>query len=110
MLGMEEKSCRPRRAVNRAVLINHGIAVRIERATQAEVRIKNAILIEVYDPQGISFADFAARGFNVPSQEAQHRGLAASVRTDEPHAHSRRDREMNSLKQSAVTDGVSNIF
>ncbi len=110
MLGIKEKPCRPRSHVNHAVLINHGIAVGRQRAAQTNVGIQHAILVEVHDPQGVRLADFAARWRNVASQQAQQRGLAASVRAHKSHSHPRRDGEMNPFKQCAIADGIRKVF
>ena len=78
--------------MNHAILINHGVAFRRQRAAQADVGIELAILVEVHDAQRIGFADFSARGLNVAPQQTKQRGLAAPVRTHKSHAHARRDR------------------
>ena len=60
LLAGEQESCRPRRDVNHAVLIDHGIAVRSQRAAQSYIRIELASLIEVHDSQPVGSANFSS--------------------------------------------------
>ena len=94
--------------MNHAVLINHRIAVRRERATQTDVGIEFAILIEVHDAQGIGPADFPARRFRCRrAAAAADVVFAAAVRTHQPHAHSGSNGEMDSLEQRAPGDRIA---
>src|SRR4029077_2595356 len=96
MFRIEKKFGGPCGHVNHAILINHGIAVRRERAAQTDVRIKLAILIEIYNSQRIGTADFSTGRLDVSAQEAKQRRLATPVGPHEPHSHPRSNREMDS--------------
>src|SRR3984893_14591568 len=96
MFGIEKKFRCPGGDMNHAVLINHGIAVRRERAAQTDIRIKLTILIEIDDAQGIGRANSSACGLEVAAEQTKQSGLAAPVRPHEPHPHSRSNGEVDS--------------
>src|SRR5437899_2619045 len=61
--------------MDHAVLINHGIAVRGQRAAQGDVRIEHAALVKVHHAQKVSAADLSARRLHFTAQQAQQRGF-----------------------------------
>ena len=85
---IEHESRSPGRDVNRAVLVDHGIAIGSKRAAKRLVGIKLAILVEVDDAQGVSAGDFPRRRFDLTLQQTQQRRLAAAVLAHQAHPHS----------------------
>src|ERR1019366_4645214 len=96
--------------VNHAILINHGIAVRSERAAQSHVRIELAILIEVDHAQRIGLVNLASGGRDFAAKQAQQRRLAAAVRADEADSHSLRQREIDIREKPASANRVTDAF
>ena len=96
--------------MNHALLINHRIAIRRQGPAQSDVRIKLAILVEVHDSQSLRPANLARRRLDLSTKQPQQSRLAAAVWSDQPHAHARRNAEMNILKQSTAAHPVRNSF
>ncbi len=84
--------------MNHSVLKNYGIAVRRQRAAQADLRIKLAILVEINDAKRIGSANLPPREGRFSAQQAQQRGLAAAVGAYQPNSHSRSNSEIDSCK------------
>ena len=74
--------------MNHAVLIENRIAFGSQRATQGDVGIKLAPLIEVHNTKPFGAADMAVAGREFSSQKTQQGGFAAAVRPDQTGPHS----------------------
>ena len=90
----EEETRSPRRDMNHLVLITHRIAVGSERATQRNVGVQLAILVEIDDAEIVCLAHGAARGLQFTLEQAKKSGLAATIRANETDAHSGSDDEV----------------
>ena len=86
----EQKARRPARHMLRPVAEHYCIAFRRQRATQRSVGVNLvAGLFELGYPQTFGTAHFACIGLEFARENAQQRGLAAAVRTENTHSRAR---------------------
>src|SRR6266446_812992 len=91
-----------------AILINHRVAVPRKRPAQSNIRIEFTILVEVDDSQPLGAANLATFRLDVSAHKPKQRRLAASIGTDQPDSHPRRDAEMNVFEKRAAANTVRN--
>src|SRR5215471_15905278 len=96
--------------MNGSLLINDRITVRRECAAQRHIWIETAVLIEVNNSQLIRLPHLSRSRWELAAKKAEERRLAAAVRADHADAHSRLDRQTDSLEESAVLDVAADIF
>src|SRR5215475_430883 len=96
--------------MNGAIMIDDRIAVRRECAAQRYIRIETAVLVEVNNPQLIGQPHLSRSRWEFAAKKAEQRCLAAAVRADHADAHSRLDRQTDSLEESAALDVAADIF
>src|SRR5215467_11607406 len=96
--------------MNGPVLIDDRIAVGRECAAQRHIRIETAVLIEVNDSQLVGLPYRPRPRLEFAAKKAEQRRLAAAVRADHADAHSRLDRQTDSLEEGAALDVAADIF
>src|SRR5450755_2209399 len=96
--------------MNYAILIGDRIAFRRQGPSQSYVLIELAALIEIDDAQPVGPANLSAVRSHLSAQKAQQRSLAASIRTDQSHAHSSGNDEVEPVEQLAPAEFVRHII
>src|SRR5207249_1322838 len=108
----QQKPLGPARDVDWTSAINHRIAIRTQHSAQADlqVQMRRAILREAHNLQPISPPDATFVWFHVSLQNFKHRSLPAPVGTYEANANTRRESQVQILKQPAPAECYPDAF